>query len=75
MACGGFRSEIDERTVDVHVTASALKFFDWAYAKGDKMAEDLDYVPLPDAVVDQIKATWASQIKTPDGKPVYTAAK
>ena len=39
------------------------------------MAEDLDYVPLPDAVVDQIKATWAAQIKTPDGKPVYTAAK
>ena len=60
---------------NVDNTASALKFFDWAYAKGDKMAQDLDYVPLPDAVVDQIKATWAAQIKTPDGKPVYTAAK
>jgi phosphate transport system substrate-binding protein len=39
------------------------------------MAEDLDYVPLPAAVVDQIKATWAAQIKSPDGKPVYAAAK
>jgi phosphate transport system substrate-binding protein len=29
----------------------ALKFFKWAFAKGDKMAEDLDYVPLPDSVV------------------------
>jgi len=28
-----------------------LKFFRWAFAKGDKMAEDLDYVPLPDNVV------------------------
>jgi phosphate transport system substrate-binding protein len=28
--------------------ASALKFFDWAYKNGDKMAEDLDYVPMPD---------------------------
>jgi phosphate transport system substrate-binding protein len=55
--------------------ASALKFFDWAYSQGGKMAEDLDYVPLPKNVVDSIKATWAAQIKTPDGKPVYAAAK
>jgi phosphate transport system substrate-binding protein len=31
--------------------AEVLKFFRWAFAKGDKMAEDLDYVPLPDNVV------------------------
>jgi len=31
--------------------AEALKFFRWAFAKGDKMAEELDYVPLPDNVV------------------------
>ena len=60
---------------NVDNAAAALKFFDWAYAKGDKMAQDLDYVPLPDFVVDQIKATWAAMIKTPDGKPVYAAAK
>ena len=28
-----------------------LKFFDWAFKNGDKMADELDYVPLPDAVV------------------------
>jgi phosphate transport system substrate-binding protein len=60
---------------NVDNTAAALKFFDWAYAQGGKMAEDLDYVPLPKNVVDQIRSTWASQIKTPDGKPVYGAAK
>ena len=60
---------------NVDNAAAALKFFDWAYSKGGKMAEDLDYVPLPAAVVTQIKATWAAEIKTPDGKPVYMAAK
>ena len=31
--------------------AEVIKFFNWAFDKGDKMAEDLDYVPLPDSVV------------------------
>lgn len=33
----------------------AIKFFKWAFAKGDKMAEDLDYVPLPDNVVSLVE--------------------
>ncbi len=57
---------------DVTAAAEALKFFDWAYKNGDKAAEALDYVPLPDAVVAQIEKTWASEIKGPDGKPVYS---
>jgi phosphate transport system substrate-binding protein len=64
-----------KQPVSVDDAASALKFFDWAYSKGGKMAEDLDYVPLPENVVDSIRAMWAAQIKTPDGKPVYAAAK
>jgi phosphate transport system substrate-binding protein len=55
--------------------ASALKFFDWAYSQGGKMAEDLDYVPLPKNVVDSIRAMWTAEIKTADGKPVYSAEK
>ena len=27
----------------------SLKFFDWAFKNGDKMAAELDYVPMPDA--------------------------
>ena len=50
--------------------AAALKFFDWAYANGDKMALDLDYIPMPDAVVQKVEDTW-SQVKGSDGKPVY----
>jgi phosphate transport system substrate-binding protein len=48
-----------------------LKFFDWAYADGDKLAMDLDYVPLPDAVVRLIQMSWKSQIKDASGKPVW----
>lgn len=44
-------------------TQDVLKFFDWAFSKGDKSAEDLDYVPLPDKVKTQIRADWARQIK------------
>ena len=39
--------------------AAALKFFDWAYANGDKMADDLDYVALPDSVKSLIRQQWA----------------
>ncbi|AYH43747.1 phosphate ABC transporter substrate-binding protein PstS [Azoarcus sp. DN11] len=46
-----------------------LKFFDWAYAKGDKMADDLDYVPLPDATVKQVRSAWG-EIKDTSGKAV-----
>ncbi len=48
-----------------------LKFFDWAYAKGDKLASDLDYVPLPDDVVKLIRAAWKAQIKDATGASVW----
>ena len=49
---------------------SALAFFDWAYTSGDKMALELDYIPMPDSVVKQVKAEWKN-IKDASGKPVY----
>ncbi len=48
---------------DAVATGTALKFFDWAYKNGGKMAADLDYVPLPDALISQVRATWKAQIK------------
>jgi len=50
-----------------------LKFFSWAYAKGDGMAEQLDYVPMPDSVVKLIQASWKSSLKDASGRPVYGA--
>jgi phosphate transport system substrate-binding protein len=49
--------------------ATALKFFDWAFGSGDKMAADLDYVPMPDAVKAQIRKTWGG-IKDGSGKVI-----
>jgi phosphate transport system substrate-binding protein len=48
-----------------------LKFFDWAYSNGNKMAADLDYVPLPDSVTQMIRASWKTQIKSTDGKAIW----
>ncbi|HLH11682.1 MAG TPA: phosphate ABC transporter substrate-binding protein PstS [Methylovirgula sp.] len=53
---------------DTAAAAEALKFFSWAYANGGKMAEELDYIPMPAAVVELVKKTWAAEIKGPDGK-------
>ena len=52
-------------------TAAALKFFDWGYKNGKQMAEDLDYVPMPDSVVALIEKSWKEKIKSADGKPVF----
>jgi len=49
--------------------ASTLKFFDWAYTGGDKMAADLEYVPLPDAVKNLVRKQWG-EIKDVSGKTV-----
>ena len=56
---------------DAAVTAEALKFFAWAYDKGDKMAEELDYIPMPQNVVDSVKKTWADEVKDASGKPLF----
>ena len=61
-----------KQPVDPAASAEALKFFDWAYTNGAKAAEELDYVPLPAPVIAQIEKTWATEIKGPDGKPVYS---
>ena len=50
--------------------ASALKFFDWAYASGDKMASDLEYVALPDSLKTLIRKQWANDIKDASGKAI-----
>ena len=59
---------------DPAAAAEALKFFAWAYDKGDKMAEDLDYIAMPSKVVESIKKTWASEVKDASGKPLFAMA-
>jgi len=50
---------------------AVLSFFDWAFKHGAKTAEELDYVPMPAEVVEQITAAWAAQIKTNTGAALW----
>lgn len=51
-----------KKPADITAAQEALKFFDWAYTKGDKLADDLDYVTLSDQVKADVKKVW-KQIK------------
>lgn len=53
-------------------TTAALKFFDWAYTQGQSLAEGLDYVPMPPAVVKLVEKTWQDSVKV-NGKPAWPA--
>jgi len=48
---------------DKAASAEAIKFFKWAFANGDKIAEDLDYIPMPEPVAKLIEKTWSADIK------------
>jgi len=54
---------------DAKRSADALKFFKWALNSGQKLATELDYVPLPANVVKKVEAAWGD-IKDPSGKGV-----
>jgi phosphate transport system substrate-binding protein len=51
-------------------TQAALKFFDWVYKNGDKLASELDYVALPTNVKDQVRNAWKGVTDTA-GKPIF----
>jgi len=50
--------------------SNTLKFFDWAYQQGDKIADDLDYVPLPVTLKDLVRKQWTDNLKDTAGKPI-----
>ena len=53
------------------VAQAVLKFYDWSYHNGGKMAEQLDYVPIPMNVVKLVESTWKSEIKGENGQAVW----
>ena len=61
-----------QRPGDAAAAQEALNFFAWAYAKGDEAAAALDYVPMPINIKKLVQSKW-SEIKGPDGKPVWNA--
>ena len=59
-----------EKAEKPEIAKQVLDFFAWAYQNGDQMAEELDYVPMPDKVVGLIEKTW-KQVKGPNGQAVW----
>ena len=49
-----------------------LKFFDWSFKNGQKLADDLDYVPLPENVTKLIEDAWKTQIRDASGKAAWS---
>jgi phosphate transport system substrate-binding protein len=63
---------IHKQPKDPAAATAALKFFDWAYTKGTKAAEELDYVPMPASVVGSVEKLWSTDIKDASGKALYS---
>mgnify|MGYP002716379341 CR=1 FL=1 len=56
----------------VEASRNTMRFFDWAFKNGDDAARRLEYVPVPDAVAEAVRAAWAD-VKAPDGQRVWSA--
>lgn len=54
---------IHKQPKDAARMKGVLDFFAWAYADGAKQAEELDFVPLPAELIEQIRAYWQAEIK------------
>lgn len=57
---------------DPVAAGEALEFFNWAFEKGGPMAEELIYIPMPQAVVAKVRDSW-KQVVGKDGAPLFTA--
>ena len=55
---------------DAAKSAAVMKFFDWCYKDGSKIAVQLDYIPMPPPVVSLIETAWKKNVMA-NGKPVY----
>jgi phosphate transport system substrate-binding protein len=47
-----------KKPIDESAQREAFKFFEWAYNKGDNIADELDYVPLSKEIKDNIIKNW-----------------
>jgi len=63
--------ELPKDPKDPARTAEVIKFFDWAFRNGNAIAEELEYIPLPNAVQNTVRSIWHSEIKGSDGKALY----
>jgi phosphate transport system substrate-binding protein len=48
-----------------------LRFFDWSYRVGAKLADELQYVPMPKDVAQMIESAW-TEVTDAHGQPAWT---
>jgi phosphate transport system substrate-binding protein len=48
-----------------------LRFFDWSYGAGAKLADELQYVPMPKDVAQMIESAWA-EVTDAHGQSAWT---
>jgi len=63
--------ELPKNPTDAAKSAEIMKFMDWAYTDGDKSAEDLHYIALPQSVKERVRAAWKSEVKDAAGAAIY----
>ncbi len=61
---------VHKEQADAAKAQAMLAFFDWCYTKGSPAAVKLDYVPMPQKVVDLVEAAWSKEIRA-NGQPVW----
>jgi phosphate transport system substrate-binding protein len=61
---------LPKNPTDAERSRNVMKFFDWAFKNGTKLAQELEYIPLPQMVQDTIRAAWQAEVKA-DGQPVW----
>ena len=55
---------------DPSKSAAVMKFFNWSFTNGGNLARELEYIPLPGAVTQSVRAAWQAQVKGPNGQPI-----
>ncbi len=62
---------VPKNPTDADRARNVFRFFDWAFRNGTPSAQQLDYIPLPAAVQEQVRRSW-SQVRV-GGQPIWPA--
>lgn len=65
---------LPKNPTDVAGSRNVMRFFDWAFKDGDRFADELGYIPLPQNVKDVIRQAWSREIKGPNGEVIWTGS-
>jgi phosphate transport system substrate-binding protein len=62
---------LPKNPTDATRSLNVIRFFNWAYSSGGPLATELDYIPIPAPVIERVRAAWRSEIRGPNGQPVF----